>query len=170
MADSSEPPNLVDQILTSIFSRYHTSLSRSHRLRSTSSATGVTSIEWAILTSVCLVPLRGDFPPTPIALGTGTKALPFNKVSKPGVGDVLHDCHAEIMARRGARDWVCSRVVAERAAREMGMADVDGLPLLFQPSPDGTGRLRLREDVQCWWYVSTLPCECASDRGRTDWS
>ncbi|PWN29686.1 hypothetical protein BDZ90DRAFT_117442 [Jaminaea rosea] len=153
----------ADQVVEAVFSRYRASLARSHRLQSSSSssATGQV-IEWTILAAVCLVSPSGVIKATPIALGTGTKTLPFSKLRHPALGDVLHDCHAEVMARRAARTWLAKRIAAESTARKLSLTEIDGLPLLLQRD-EQTGRVGLRKDVECWWYVSTLPCgECSS--------
>lgn len=125
------------------------------------------AVEWTILAGVCLV-LDGDRDRDgdggrvlPIALGTGTKTLPYEAVrSVPG--DALHDSHAEVLARRGARRWIAERIMLEASMggepEDQQDAQLDGIPRLFQRD-DATRRWRLKSNVKVWWYISTLPCE-----------
>ncbi|KAH7344863.1 adenosine deaminase/editase [Rhizoctonia solani] len=74
-----------------------------------------------------------------VSLGTGSKCLPVTKL--PRSGEALHDSHAEVLARRAAVRWFYHQLaggsewVAERG---------------------------LREGVEVWMYISTLPCGDAS--------
>ncbi|EUC66686.1 tRNA-specific adenosine deaminase, partial [Rhizoctonia solani AG-3 Rhs1AP] len=74
-----------------------------------------------------------------VSLGTGSKCLPATKLPKSG--EALHDSHAEVLARRAAVGWVYRQL--------QGGSEwvVDG---------------KLREGVELWMYVSTLPCGDAS--------
>ncbi|CDS01105.1 hypothetical protein [Sporisorium scitamineum] len=68
-------------------------------------------IEWTVLAAFIL-----SFPSTHgqqhdyalVSLATGLKCLPYT--SLPLNGDVLHDQHAEVLARRGARQWLLQRL------------------------------------------------------------
>lgn len=152
--------SLAQRVAEATLSRYRASIARPGGPRVQN---GVA--EWNILASVCLVLPRADTllqdsAVEPIALGTGTKALPFERLQSAH-GDLLHDCHAEVTARRSARRWLIERMVAEKAAHEAGLEECDGLPFLFRETEgsNATSRFRLRTDVQVWWYISTLPCE-----------
>lgn len=129
------------------------------------------SIEWTILAGVCLVIPQSvnalqEAIVVPIAIGTGTKALPYSLIRR-GRGDVLHDGHAEVVARRGARRWMCERLMAEHSA-PLEQDSIDGLPRLFETAGDQKHRRRLITDVQVWWYISTLPCECLDAVSNTN--
>ncbi|KAH9927137.1 uncharacterized protein BXZ73DRAFT_49150 [Epithele typhae] len=89
-----------------------------------------------------------------ISLGTGSKCLPGDKL--PRTGDALHDCHAEVLARRGAVRWLLEEAAraapAEHASRWLHRPG--GAPAKFA----------LRERVELVLYVSTVPCGDASTR------
>ncbi|KDN50022.1 hypothetical protein RSAG8_01358, partial [Rhizoctonia solani AG-8 WAC10335] len=74
-----------------------------------------------------------------VSLGTGSKCLPATKL--PRSGEALHDSHAEVLARRAAARWFYQQLGQE------------------SEWVVGTG---LREGVDVWMYVSTLPCGDAS--------
>jgi hypothetical protein len=69
--------------------------------------------EWTILAAIYLsIPSSSPSHATtilPISLGTGVKVLPSTKL--PPLGDTVHDCHAEILARRGLKKWMMEEVV-----------------------------------------------------------
>lgn len=121
-------------------------------------------LEWTVLAAFAL-----SFPSTDgsksreytlISLATGLRCLPY--ASLPVHGDALHDQHAEVLSRRAARLWLLHRLEQELASPG-GVANA-----LFEPEPsdalDGNQRWRLRSDVRCHLYVSTLPCGAASNR------
>lgn len=112
--------------------------------------------EWTILASISLV-RNGQI--TPISLGAGVKVLPANRL--PPRGDTVHDCHAEILARRGFVRWIIeeSRRVRSRSQ-----------PYLV-PSPierTDEGKLRWKKDVGIWLYVSALPVSASSTSSWKD--
>ncbi|PWN22818.1 hypothetical protein BCV69DRAFT_310328 [Microstroma glucosiphilum] len=164
-ASASSKPSLGDLVAEATLALYSS--------LSPSSATHLPirngALEWTILSSVSLV-LPTDATPRviPIALGTGTKTTPYENL-KGTPGDVLHDLHAEVLARRGARRWLAQRIAVEAGwtkQREEGQDEtgvlLDGLPLLLQKRSDNQ-IWQLREGIKVWWYVSTLPCgECSS--------
>ncbi|KAG2013459.1 D-arabinose dehydrogenase [Coprinopsis cinerea AmutBmut pab1-1] len=90
-----------------------------------------------------------------ISLATGTKCVPANRLS--GRGELVHDSHAEVLARRGALRWLLeevSRVTGVLQAHES----------LWIIRDDHSGKFRLRDSVTLNLYVSTLPCGDASMR------
>lgn len=103
--------------------------------------------EWTILAVISLVIQEGDDAPSkivPISLGTGAKCLPANKL--PPLGDTLHDCHAEVLGRRGFVRWLLEE------GRRVAAGD-DHLGVLELQE----GQFRLKAGVQVWMYVSALP-------------
>lgn len=164
MMDSHTQESLAERVGAAVLEKYCKSIGRS---RSKGQQQSKGALEWTILSGICLVfEDAGDAASAriePIALGTGTKALPYTQV-REGCGDLLHDCHAEVMTRRAARRWLCQRLIAEEASRRSAAPDVDGLPYLFVFTANlncrNSVRRRLRDKVRIWWYISTLPCEC----------
>ncbi|TEB35471.1 adenosine deaminase/editase [Coprinellus micaceus] len=90
-----------------------------------------------------------------ISVGTGTKCIPAAKLS--GRGELVHDSHAEVIARRGAVRWLLEEV------HRIALGTVEDLDWLVRVSPGAT-RFRLRDGVELHLYVSALPCGDASMR------
>ena len=80
---------------------------------------------------------------------TGVKCLPSNRL--PLHGDVLHDSHAEIIARRGFMLWLYNEI--SHVQQDESYAS----PFLEKPAQNTL--MRLRENVGLQVYVSTLPCQ-----------
>ncbi|KAL5641162.1 hypothetical protein ACGC1H_001594 [Rhizoctonia solani] len=74
-----------------------------------------------------------------VSLGTGSKCLPATKLPKSG--EALHDSHAEVLARRAALAWFYRQLEGES---------------------EWVVDRKLREGVEVWMYISTLPCGDAS--------
>ncbi|GJJ07391.1 hypothetical protein Clacol_001593 [Clathrus columnatus] len=85
-----------------------------------------------------------------VSLATGVKCLPESRLSFSG--DVIHDSHAEILARRGFIRWL--------------LEEVGRVITASSPSPwiDCEQKWHLRDGVTVHLYVSTLPCGDASTR------
>jgi tRNA-specific adenosine deaminase 1 len=99
--------------------------------------------EWSILSTIHLYnPSSSSI--IPISLGTGVKCLPANRL--PPLGDVLHDSHAEVLARRGFVRWLIEE------ARWITLGE-KGLGVLEYVR----GKFRLKDEMQVWMYVSALP-------------
>ena len=131
-------------------------------------------IEWTVLAAFVLsysspcstatVQAQQTPPPgrvyTVISLATGLRCLPY--ASLPLNGDVLHDQHAEVLARRGARHWLLTRVHHE------ARLDPSHHTRIFEPIPvhgaRASPRWSLRQGVKLHLYVSTLPCGDASNK------
>lgn len=80
----------------------------------------------------------------------------------PRHGDVLHDCHAEVLVRRALRAWLLERLVLEHQSQA---EEVDGLPRLFTPTmthDHAPVRWRLSDQARIHLYISTPPCGEAS--------
>lgn len=106
--------------------------------------------EWSILAGV-VVELHNDF--NCISLATGVKALAYDSISLQG--DLVHDSHAEVLARRGARTWLLARLVGEVKAPS-DYTEVDGISRLFEPV--SKGRWRCKAEAKLHLYCSTFPC------------
>lgn len=81
-----------------------------------------------------------------ISLGSGSKCLPASKLGHGG--DLVHDSHAEVLARRGAVRFLMEEV--HRAA------DTNRGSRWLEWSE---GKYRLRDGVKVHLYVSTPPCK-----------
>lgn len=83
---------------------------------------------------------------------TGLKCLPANRL--PLHGDVLHDSHAEIIARRGLMLWLYHQLLAFHEAKNRDHQ-------YLEQRGGATGGFRLQDRWRLCMYVSTLPCECS---------
>jgi tRNA-specific adenosine deaminase 1 len=125
--------------------------------------------EWTVLATISLV-LPDNFTVTPVSLGTGVKVLPANRL--PPLGDAVHDCHAEVLARRGFVRWLLEEARSVIGGEsESGSHDQGGAMLWFDETE---GKFRLKQGVEIWLYVSTLPVCIAHTRyhllsGVTTW-
>jgi len=100
---------------------------------------------FTILAAIALTSSDSLIQPKIIALATGCKCLPKDKL--PLQGEALHDSHAEVLARRGAVRWLFEEI--DRA--------VSGHSAWLSKTTDD--RYRLKDGVQMIMYISTPPCE-----------
>lgn len=91
----------------------------------------------------------------PVALGTGLKSLPRHK-KEEHIGEVVADCHAEVIARRCFVAWL-----ADRAANLL--AGIEDCP--FLETIDGS-LLSLRANYTCCLYTSMPPCGLLGESAR----
>lgn len=114
--------------------------------------------EWTILAGAVM---QTDVShPTVLALATGAKCTPYERLSPHG--DVLHDCHAEVLVRRGVRAWLLERLVKETSCND---SVIDQLPRVFVAvawDHRAPVRWSLAPNVRISWYLSMLPCGEAS--------
>lgn len=92
---------------------------------------------------------------------TGLKALPHARL--PVHGDVLHDSHAEVVARRGFKRWMYRQIEREielerGKGKEREGAGGDGKERRYFERT-ARGSWALRSEWQVAMYISTLPCE-----------
>jgi tRNA-specific adenosine deaminase 1 len=107
--------------------------------------------EW-VLAAAFLVTPGGNAPPRVVALGTGTKCLTASQRS--AAGDVVNDCHAEVVARRALHLWLYAQL--QRAADGKQHDDC-----YFTRAAEA-GKFALRPGVALHMYVSGSPCGDAS--------
>ena len=109
--------------------------------------------EWTVLAGAVLHTNSSN--PTVVALATGAKCTPYERLSPQG--DVLHDCHAEVLVRRGVRAWLLERLVKERTCSD---SVIDQLPRVFVAvawDHEAPVRWSLASHVRLSWYISMLP-------------
>jgi tRNA-specific adenosine deaminase 1 len=120
--------------------------------------------EWTLLAAFLLRAAPGA-PPRVVALGTGTKCLGAS--ARSAAGDALHDCHAEMVARRALHAWLYAQL--QRAA-EGATAEGDGDCCFVRvPPAEGGGEraaFALRAGATLHLYVSQSPCGDASVCGE----
>lgn len=137
----------TESIVSEVFKAYN-SLPKNGKPRLRDSG----AFEWTILAGFCLcTPLSSeDWKVECVSLGTGLRVLPYEKL--PVHGDVLHDCHAEIIARRGLLVYLYDQLslIAQALDEECHI----------EASADG--KWKLKEGIKLVMYVSTLPCGDAS--------
>ncbi|KIR31668.1 tRNA-specific adenosine deaminase 1 [Cryptococcus deuterogattii MMRL2647] len=120
--------------------------------------------EWTILSVMSLVVRQSSTFDSnhsdvvvPVSLGTGVKVLPHQKL--PPLGDAVHDCHGEVVARRGFVRWLILQA-ALLHQKENGQIDQGSHALYVERGENG--KLKLKDGVDVWLYVSALPCGDAS--------
>lgn len=136
----------ADDIATCCLSRYQ-------KLPTKGTKPGIRSdgkFEWTILAGA-VIEIQGQL--HCLSLTSGVKALPYTSISLNG--DLLHDCHAEVLSRRAARTWLLKRLLSEIKAID-GDRLIDGLERVFVRVEDL--RWSLKEDVKLHLYCSTFPC------------
>lgn len=94
--------------------------------------------EWTILSSIILEN-GGEF--NVVALGTGSKCIGKNKMSK--LGDILNDSHAEVMCRRAFL-----RYIYDQMSKDTSL-------LSFDPE---TKKYDLNSDAKFHFFTSHVPC------------
>ncbi|KIM45922.1 hypothetical protein M413DRAFT_23732 [Hebeloma cylindrosporum] len=89
-----------------------------------------------------------------ISLATGTKCLPVQRLSSSR-GEVVHDSHAEVLARRCALRWFLEEI--SRVHSQEGPCGTSSW--IIRRS---NGKYALQEGVKLNLYISTVPCGDAS--------
>lgn len=102
---------------------------------------------YTILAALALTSPYPDLPTQIIALATGCKCLPEDRL--PEQGDALHDSHAEVLARRSALRWFLEEI--GRYVAQGGHS-----PWLIG---GGNGMFSLKHGVRMTMYISTPPCK-----------
>ncbi|ELR07977.1 hypothetical protein VC83_00040 [Pseudogymnoascus destructans] len=113
--------------------------------------------EWVPLAGIVA---QGEDGLTCLALGTGMKCLPSNKIPEAN-GTVLHDWHAEVVALRSINRFLleeCRKIALsrEQSSKYVRRRRADEIaPSNFQP-------FTIKEDVKLHMYCSEAPCGDAS--------
>ncbi|KAI7896548.1 adenosine deaminase/editase [Mucor mucedo] len=103
-----------------------------------------TKAEWTVLASIVMVNDKGEI--QVISIGTGLKCLPFSKLCK--TGDVLNDCHAEVIARRGFIKYLLAQAK---------IATLNSKPFYYKD------KVLLQDPAYTFhMYISQSPCGDAS--------
>ena len=92
---------------------------------------------------------------TVIALGTGTKSVAGDKYSLEGT--VVHDCHAEIVARRSLIRWIYRQISNAGKLHSFAVKTGKGSNTPYKLLP-----------FELWLYCSQTPCGDAAVFSRSD--
>ena len=88
-----------------------------------------------------------------VALGSGTNCVAANKLSLEGT--VVHDCHAEIVARRSLVRWLYRQLVTAGEPGSFTLRSKDKTHFTLRP-------------LELWLYISQAPCGDAAVFSRSD--
>ncbi|CAK1598659.1 unnamed protein product [Parnassius mnemosyne] len=91
-----------------------------------------------------------------VSLGTGSKCIGACKMSPEG--DIVHDSHAEVFARRGFMLYLYDNI-------EKAIVVKQDQESIFQKEKD---RFKLRDNLEFIFYSSQLPCGDASIMPKTN--
>ncbi|TIA89322.1 hypothetical protein E3P99_02102 [Wallemia hederae] len=124
------------------------------------------TLEWTILAGFVM---EDEHTLKCVAAGVGMKCLPESRL--PLQGDMLHDTHAEILARRAFTKWLLLQLqLSEVEEGSTSSSTSNGISpyLCIRDS-----KYTFRENVKVHLYVSALPCGDASmaytaDHQRSD--
>ncbi|EHN02554.1 Tad1p [Saccharomyces cerevisiae x Saccharomyces kudriavzevii VIN7] len=109
--------------------------------------------EWTILAGVVVINRSGGANNVEVlSVATGVKALPDSELQRSG-GKLLHDCHAEILALRGANTVLLKHIKDYDPANGSDFIESNNeIPIRFN----------LKDDWELALYISRLPCGDAS--------
>jgi hypothetical protein len=112
--------------------------------------------ESTVLAAFLLSSPQDPLGPEVLSLATGTKCLGASRLGPRG--DLVHDAHAEVVARRALLRLLYAEIGA-------------GSPPSWLVPPRSGGRWRLRDGYQLHLYVTLLPCmlhafRCSSFRAE----
>lgn len=100
--------------------------------------------------------ILGTTHPLVIALATGTKSLPGFKRAQDGTA--VHDCHAEVLARRALLRWLYDELEASDGCDASDSSHLNSCTLRSLIIYREKGKAGLRAGVQLHLFVSRLPC------------
>eukprot|EP00931_Biecheleriopsis_adriatica_P060479 TRINITY_DN36331_c0_g1_i1.p1 TRINITY_DN36331_c0_g1~~TRINITY_DN36331_c0_g1_i1.p1 ORF type:complete len:533 (-),score=80.04 TRINITY_DN36331_c0_g1_i1:141-1739(-) len=116
---------------------------------------------WTVLAGlVAEVPGEEDL--RVLALATGTRCVGVAAMTA-GHGQVVHDCHAEVLCRRAFHRYLLAEIL--HSAPDTSVAGIERSLLQRLPAAEGNEEevcFALKPGVRLHFYVSALPCgECA---------
>lgn len=155
-----QPATFQERVAHTVLTHFD-SLPRSCKPRTLADGTR----EWVPISGIVLArnPDSSDENLTCVSVSTGSKCLPQNALAKCQ-GQVVHDCHAEILAIRAFNCWVLKEVfwVLEHE-EDRATEDSQGKSSAFVTRTDG-GNLpfQLREGVSIHMLSTEAPCGDAS--------
>ena len=155
-----QPASFHERVAHTVLHSFQT-LPRSSKPRTLADGTR----EWIPISGIVLArnPDSSAEELTCISVGTGSKCLPQNTLAKCK-GQVVHDCHAEVLAIRGLNGWVLREVswVLEHEG-DRATKDGQGKSSAFVRRADGGNPpFQLREDVSIHMFSTEAPCGDAS--------
>eukprot|EP00494_Astrolonche_serrata_P024922 UN25182 len=86
---------------------------------------------------------------TVISVGVGTKFLKKDLITQDISGDLVHDCHAEILAVKGFQQYLAKTLKLQR------IQTIDNDDQIFIQE---NGKLKLHSAFRFHFYTSTAPC------------
>jgi hypothetical protein len=136
--------------MSSVFSKHdfiaHRSLSTFHELKINELVSGRKNLACMLLV------INNEFDQARvISMAIGSSCLDESNLARNNTGTALHDCHAEILARRGLIRFLFEQI---KQARN------DSSSIFEYHSP--TNKYRLQENITFHMYISSLPCGNAS--------
>ncbi len=111
--------------------------------------------EWTLLAAVVMQRkpnARTEAELKVVALGTGSKCISESKMTN--CGDVIHDSHAEIIARRCFLRYLLGEIESTLLNRTDAIFDL--------PSEDSGYKFRLKKGISFHFFTSQTPCGDAS--------
>ncbi|KAI9497150.1 hypothetical protein BDB00DRAFT_17660 [Zychaea mexicana] len=111
--------------------------------------------EWTVLACILEVYARSaeEYSIQVVSLGTGLKCLPYSKLCKQG--QMVHDSHAEVIAKRGFQRYVLDQII--RVGRTSQEQQEEG-PFCVTDA----GRVILKSGYSFHMYISQSPCKSLS--------
>ncbi|KAK7019764.1 tRNA-specific adenosine deaminase 1 [Halocaridina rubra] len=110
--------------------------------------------EWTVL--ACFVKSQSQKPLEVVALGSGSKCIGISHL--PSRGDILHDSHAEVIARRAFVLYLISQIDSTILGKES----------IFEQKENSN--FELIEDVNFHLFISHTPCGDASIFPKQIWT
>lgn len=114
--------------------------------------------EYTVLAAFAICSSAGKGPASAqiVALGTGTKCL--GGAARSASGHLLHDSHAEVLARRALMKWLYAELELATQERE-AQSDAKSSAVTYDSADKA---FRLRDGLQLHMFVSQPPCGDAS--------
>ncbi|KAJ2843654.1 hypothetical protein GGI22_007137, partial [Coemansia erecta] len=139
-----------DRIAQCVISRYKALPKRGKPAAKSTSAGGKQKHEWTVLAGFVVHNAKNDAFEC-VALGTGLKCQHRGQLSK--FGDSLHDCHAEIVARRALLVFFMNQLHSHHHHKQSSA---------FVARCGETNQFMLRAHLSLYLYSSQCPCGSAA--------